>query len=83
MSVTEGKLPMFSDFAQRHESGLQRFVQSLVRSREDAEDIAQEAMLRAYRTRDRAGVIAIDSALERKFRQSSGRPMRFLSKAGK
>lgn len=53
---------MFSEFATRHQQGLHRFVFGLVRSIEDAEDIAQEAMMRAYRTRDRAGVVALDAS---------------------
>jgi len=45
----QGNLRQFSQFVREHETGLFNFVARMVGSREDAEDITQDALLRAYR----------------------------------
>ena len=45
----QGSLRMFAQFMREHETGLFNYVLRLVGSREEAEDITQEAFLQAYR----------------------------------
>jgi len=45
----QGSLRVFSQFMREHETGLFNYVVRLVGSREEAEDITQEAFLQAYR----------------------------------
>ena len=51
----------FNEFMQSHEPRLKRFVQRMVGSVEDAEDISQEALMRVYRTRERTAALAVDT----------------------
>ncbi len=46
----QGNLRQFSQFVREHEGGLFNYVFRLVSSREEAEDITQDALLQAYRT---------------------------------
>ncbi len=46
----QGNLRQFSQFVREHENGLFNYVFRLVGSREEAEDITQDALLQAYRT---------------------------------
>ncbi|MEI6234746.1 MAG: sigma-70 family RNA polymerase sigma factor [Planctomycetota bacterium] len=46
----QGNLRQFSQFVREHEGGLFNYVLRLVGSREEAEDILQDALLQAYRT---------------------------------
>lgn len=46
----QGNLRQFSQFVREHEGGLFNYVLRLVGSREEAEDITQDALLQAYRT---------------------------------
>lgn len=46
----QGNLRQFSQFVREHESGLFNYILRLVGSREEAEDITQDALLQAYRT---------------------------------
>ena len=46
----QGNLRQFSQFVREHESGLFNYVFRLVGSREEAEDITQDALMQAYRT---------------------------------
>jgi RNA polymerase sigma-70 factor (ECF subfamily) len=43
----------FGELVQRHEAGLQRYLAALTGSREEAEELAQEALLRAWSRMDR------------------------------
>jgi RNA polymerase sigma-70 factor (ECF subfamily) len=46
----QGNLRQFSQFVREHESGLFNYVARMVGSREEAEDLTQDALLQAYRT---------------------------------
>ncbi|HVS19481.1 MAG TPA: sigma-70 family RNA polymerase sigma factor [Planctomycetota bacterium] len=48
-----GRRESFGHLVRRHEAGLQRYLAALVGSREEAEEIAQEALLRAWSRIDR------------------------------
>ncbi len=45
----KGDLDAFGDLVARHQAGLVRYLTHLVSNSSDAEDVAQEALLRAYR----------------------------------
>jgi RNA polymerase sigma-70 factor (ECF subfamily) len=51
--AAEGRRESFGHLVRRHEAGLQRYIAALVGSREEAEEIAQEALLRAWSRIDR------------------------------
>ncbi|HLX59742.1 MAG TPA: sigma-70 family RNA polymerase sigma factor [Planctomycetota bacterium] len=46
----QGNLRAFTQFVREHENGLYTYVLRLVGSREEAEDITQDALLEAYKT---------------------------------
>jgi RNA polymerase sigma-70 factor (ECF subfamily) len=46
----QGNLRQFSQFVREHETGLFNYLVRMVVSREEAEDLTQEAFLQAYRT---------------------------------
>jgi len=46
----DGKLRQYAQFVREHETAIFTYVLRMVSSREDAEDITQEALLQAYRT---------------------------------
>lgn len=48
-----GQRDAFGELVLRHEAGLQRYLMALVGSREEAEELAQEALLRAWSHIDR------------------------------
>lgn len=46
--AAEGRSESFGHLVRRHEAGLQRYLAALVGSREEAEELAQDALLRAW-----------------------------------
>jgi len=52
-AAARGSRESFGHLVRRHEAGLQRYLAALVGSREEAEELAQEALLRAWSRIDR------------------------------